>query len=50
MRPFRSVCFGDTCAIGFLRGQVMKVTGGKADPKLVGKLIEDRLTQIRGAS
>jgi aspartyl-tRNA(Asn)/glutamyl-tRNA(Gln) amidotransferase subunit B len=37
-------------AVGFLRGQVMKVSGGKADPKLVGKLIEDRLTRIRGAS
>jgi aspartyl-tRNA(Asn)/glutamyl-tRNA(Gln) amidotransferase subunit B len=30
-------------AIGFLRGQVMKLSGGKADPKLVGKLIEERL-------
>ncbi|MBI1825145.1 MAG: Asp-tRNA(Asn)/Glu-tRNA(Gln) amidotransferase subunit GatB [Planctomycetes bacterium] len=32
-------------AIGFLRGQVMKLSGGKADPKLVGKLIEERLQQ-----
>jgi len=30
-------------AIGFLRGQVMKASGGKADPKLVGELIEKRL-------
>ena len=35
-------------AIGFLRGQVMKVSGGKADPKLVGKLIEDKLSDMRG--
>ncbi|MBI4718369.1 MAG: Asp-tRNA(Asn)/Glu-tRNA(Gln) amidotransferase subunit GatB [Planctomycetes bacterium] len=30
-------------AAGFLRGQVMKLSGGKADPKLVGDLIEKRL-------
>ncbi len=30
-------------AIGFLRGQVMKISGGKADPKMVGELIEKRL-------
>ncbi len=30
-------------AAGFLRGQVMKLSGGKADPKLVGQLIEERL-------
>jgi aspartyl-tRNA(Asn)/glutamyl-tRNA(Gln) amidotransferase subunit B len=28
---------------GFLRGQVMKVSGGKADPNLVGDLIQKRL-------
>jgi aspartyl-tRNA(Asn)/glutamyl-tRNA(Gln) amidotransferase subunit B len=32
-------------AAGFLRGQVMKLSGGKADPKLVGELIEKRLNQ-----
>ncbi len=32
-------------AMGFLRGQVMKLSGGKADPKLVGLLIEKRLAQ-----
>jgi aspartyl-tRNA(Asn)/glutamyl-tRNA(Gln) amidotransferase subunit B len=31
-------------AAGFLRGQVMKLSGGKADPKLVGELIEKRLS------
>jgi aspartyl-tRNA(Asn)/glutamyl-tRNA(Gln) amidotransferase subunit B len=31
-------------AIGFLRGQVMKLSGGKADPKLVGEMIERILT------
>jgi len=30
-------------AAGFLRGQVMKISGGKADPRLVGDLIERRL-------
>jgi aspartyl-tRNA(Asn)/glutamyl-tRNA(Gln) amidotransferase subunit B len=30
-------------AAGFLRGQVMKLSGGKADPKLVTELIESRL-------
>jgi aspartyl-tRNA(Asn)/glutamyl-tRNA(Gln) amidotransferase subunit B len=32
-------------AAGFLRGQVMKLSGGKADPKLVGELIEQRLVE-----
>jgi len=32
-------------AAGFLRGQVMKLSGGKADPKLVGELIEKRLKE-----
>jgi aspartyl-tRNA(Asn)/glutamyl-tRNA(Gln) amidotransferase subunit B len=31
---------------GFLRGQVMKQTGGKADPALVGELLEERLSQL----
>jgi aspartyl-tRNA(Asn)/glutamyl-tRNA(Gln) amidotransferase subunit B len=34
-------------AAGFLRGQVMRVSGGKADPKLAGKLIEARLLADR---
>jgi len=34
-------------AAGFLRGQVMKLSGGKADPKMVGKLIEERLDGMR---
>ena len=33
-------------ARGFLAGQVMKLSGGKADPKIVGELIEKRLTEI----
>lgn len=33
-------------ARGFLTGQVMKISGGKADPKVVGRLIEDRLAQM----
>lgn len=31
---------------GFLRGQVMKRTGGKADPALVGELLEARLADL----
>jgi aspartyl-tRNA(Asn)/glutamyl-tRNA(Gln) amidotransferase subunit B len=37
-------------ATGFLRGQVMKISAGKADPKLVGELIERRLTELSGSS
>ncbi len=32
---------------GFLRGKVMRISGGKADPKLVGQLIEKRLSELR---
>ena len=31
-------------ARGFLTGQVMKLSGGQADPKIVGQLIEQRLS------
>jgi aspartyl-tRNA(Asn)/glutamyl-tRNA(Gln) amidotransferase subunit B len=31
---------------GFLRGQVMKQTGGKANPALVGELLETRLAEL----
>jgi aspartyl-tRNA(Asn)/glutamyl-tRNA(Gln) amidotransferase subunit B len=31
---------------GFLRGQVMKQTGGKADPAVVGELLEARLGEL----
>jgi aspartyl-tRNA(Asn)/glutamyl-tRNA(Gln) amidotransferase subunit B len=33
-------------AAGFLRGQVMRISGGKADPKLVGQLIEQRIAEL----
>jgi aspartyl-tRNA(Asn)/glutamyl-tRNA(Gln) amidotransferase subunit B len=33
---------------GFLRGQVMKQTGGKADPALVGELLEAKLNELLG--
>ncbi|TWT41811.1 Aspartyl/glutamyl-tRNA(Asn/Gln) amidotransferase subunit B [Phycisphaerae bacterium RAS1] len=36
-------------ARGFLTGQVMKLSGGKADPKLVGVLIEKKLTSQSSA-
>ncbi|MHC5110285.1 MAG: Asp-tRNA(Asn)/Glu-tRNA(Gln) amidotransferase subunit GatB [Planctomycetota bacterium] len=31
---------------GYLRGQVMKISGGKADPRLVGELLEKRLGDL----
>lgn len=31
---------------GFLRGQVMKLTGGKADPAVVGELLDVKLTEL----
>ncbi|NOT00578.1 MAG: Asp-tRNA(Asn)/Glu-tRNA(Gln) amidotransferase subunit GatB [Phycisphaerales bacterium] len=34
-------------AVGFLRGQVMKASGGKADPRLAGDKIEARLAAMR---
>ncbi len=33
-------------AAGFLRGQVMRISGGKANPKLTGELIEARLKEM----
>ena len=33
---------------GFLRGQVMKQTGGKADPALVGALLDAKLAELAG--
>ena len=36
---------GDMKPIGFLVGQVMKATRGKADPKVVSELIRNRATQ-----
>ena len=33
---------------GFLRGQVMKATGGKADPAVVGALLDARLAEMVG--
>jgi aspartyl-tRNA(Asn)/glutamyl-tRNA(Gln) amidotransferase subunit B len=33
-------------ARGFLMGQVMKISGGKADPAIVGKLIDEKLASL----
>ena len=33
---------------GFLRGQVMKQTGGKADPALVGERLDAKLAEMAG--
>ena len=35
-------------ARGFLLGQVMKISGGKADPKIVGGLVDERLQKAAG--
>ena len=35
---------GKTKLLGFFVGQIMKKTKGKADPKLVNKLIADKLS------
>ena len=40
VRDYKS---GKTKAIGFLVGQVMKETRGKADPRLVNKLLTEEL-------
>jgi aspartyl-tRNA(Asn)/glutamyl-tRNA(Gln) amidotransferase subunit B len=34
-------------AVGFLRGQVMKLSQGKADPRLAGELIEKKLEAMK---
>ncbi len=34
-------------APGFLRGQIMKISQGKADPKLAGELIERKIAELR---
>ncbi|MCO6439087.1 MAG: Asp-tRNA(Asn)/Glu-tRNA(Gln) amidotransferase subunit GatB [Phycisphaerae bacterium] len=36
-----------TRAVAFLRGQVMKLSQGKADPRQIGEMIERRLEQMR---
>ncbi len=36
-------------ARGFLTGQVMKISGGQADPKVAGDLIERKLAELRPA-
>ena len=33
---------------GFLRGQVMKQTGGKADPALVGEILDAKIAELAG--
>ena len=38
---------GKETAIKFLVGQVMKITGGKANPKLVAKLVTEKLDSMR---
>jgi aspartyl-tRNA(Asn)/glutamyl-tRNA(Gln) amidotransferase subunit B len=37
---------GDAKAMGFLVGQVMKYTQGRANPQLVNKLLRERLAQV----
>ena len=35
---------------GFLRGQVMRASGGKADPKLAGELLAEKIEEIRSSA
>jgi aspartyl-tRNA(Asn)/glutamyl-tRNA(Gln) amidotransferase subunit B len=39
-----ALCAGDEKKFGFLVGQVMKATGGKANPPEVNRLLRDRMT------
>ncbi|MBI2875118.1 MAG: Asp-tRNA(Asn)/Glu-tRNA(Gln) amidotransferase GatCAB subunit B, partial [Firmicutes bacterium] len=41
--PVADVRAGKDKAIGFLVGQVMKATGGKANPQLVNKLLREKI-------
>ena len=41
IEEFRS---GEEKVVGFLVGQVMKATQGKADPRLVNQLLRDRMS------
>jgi aspartyl-tRNA(Asn)/glutamyl-tRNA(Gln) amidotransferase subunit B len=42
-KPVEDVRSGNTKSINFLTGQVMKLSKGKANPKVVSELIEKRL-------
>ena len=37
---------GNQKVVGFLMGQVMRKLGGKADPKLVGEILSERLSKL----
>jgi aspartyl-tRNA(Asn)/glutamyl-tRNA(Gln) amidotransferase subunit B len=39
---------GKLAVVSFLIGQVMKLSKGKADPKVVGRLVGERLAQLNG--
>jgi aspartyl-tRNA(Asn)/glutamyl-tRNA(Gln) amidotransferase subunit B len=43
--PVRQYLDGKTQVLGFLIGQVMRATGGKANPKVVGKLLRGQLAE-----
>lgn len=43
-RPVQDVKNGETKAIGFLVGQVMKESKGKANPQIVNKLLKEKLS------
>jgi aspartyl-tRNA(Asn)/glutamyl-tRNA(Gln) amidotransferase subunit B len=42
-RPVETFRGGKEGVLGFLVGQVMKETGGKADPKVVNRLLREKL-------
>ena len=40
---------GQVAALNFLKGQVMRLSGGKANPHLVGDILKRRLSALRGS-
>ena len=42
---FEKLRGGDMKPIGFLVGQVMRATGGKADPRVVQELLRDKASE-----
>lgn len=45
-KPVEEIKMGKTKSIGFLIGQIMRATGGKADPQLVNRLLNEELEKL----
>ena len=46
-QPVADYLGGRDAALGFLVGQVMRITRGKANPKVAGDLLRQRLESMR---